>query len=312
MLALDDVADLTCAIGHAAWRIGLTGPPGVGKSSLAGRLGVLRTTRASVGVLAIDPSSPTTGGALLGDRIRMDELLGIERLFVRSLASRGASDGLARNMPELLAAMDAAGFDEVLLETVGVGQVEHSVREQVDTLVLVTVPGAGDAVQAMKAGVMELADVIVVNKADLPGAAQVVGDLRRVLEFRADRHAGWRPAVLATSTGDPSTVQALSDEIDRHRAWAASRGEAASRGLQRHRYRLRSLIERMARETLDAAGSGGTDGPLRERMRAALRTMLEALGRAEPDAPIGPATGAATAAPPTPCAPSAARRSSLD
>ena len=161
-------------------RIGLTGPPGAGKSSLGGRLALLRAQRRRVGMLAIDPSSPRSGGAILGDRIRIDELEGAGDLFVRSLASRSAADGLADNLPELLHVMEAAGFDEVLVETVGVGQAEHAARSLVDTLVLVLNPGTGDSIQAMKAGILELADLLVVTKADTPPAGPAVQSLRSV------------------------------------------------------------------------------------------------------------------------------------
>jgi LAO/AO transport system kinase len=275
-----DVLEMADAAPSAAcaWRIGLTGPPGAGKSSLAGRLAVLRARTARVGVLAIDPSSPKSGGAILGDRIRMDEVAGIDRLYVRSLASRSAADGLSQNIPELLAAMDEAAFDEVLLETVGVGQVEHAVRHQVDTLVLVLVPGTGDYVQAMKAGVMELADVFVVNKADLPGAPRLKGDVERVVHLNAPAGDGWQAPVLATRVDEPATIAALSAQIDRHRAWLAGRDDTARRRAQRRRYRLRSLIERQAMEAIGRADDATLDAPLRAQARAVLTRMLDALG----------------------------------
>src|SRR5439155_10774724 len=141
---------------RGARRIGFTGAPGAGKSTLLGHLVIHRVGEGRRGVLAVDPSSPKTGGAILGDRIRMDELPGSAELYIRSLGSRNTSDGLADNMPEMLDTMDEFGFDEVMLETVGVGQAEHAARAQVDTLVLVLLPESGDMVQAMKAGIMEL------------------------------------------------------------------------------------------------------------------------------------------------------------
>jgi len=232
-------------------RIGITGPPGAGKSSLGGRLAVLRAKAARVGVLAIDPSSPRSGGAILGDRIRMDEIEGAEDLYVRSLASRTAGDGLAQNIPELLHAMDAAGFDEVILETVGVGQAEHAVRHQVDTLVLVLIPESGDVVQAMKAGLMELADIYVVNKSDLPGAARLAGEIVRVLRLSGTEPGGWTAPVLQTSIQDPASIARLSGEIDRHLAWRRASLDAAATRLERARYRLRSLLERRVAEVTD-------------------------------------------------------------
>ena len=251
----------------AAPRIGLTGSPGAGKSTLGGRLAVLRSLQRRVGLLAIDPSSPITGGAILGDRIRMDDLAGIERLYVRSLASRTSADGLAPNISELLVAMDAAGFDELLLETVGVGQVEHAVRHQVDTAVLVLVPGAGDYVQAMKAGMMEMADIFVVNKSDLPGADQLVTEIKGVLHAFPPT-TGWSPPVVRTSVSDAASVAELSATIDRHQAWLHAHGSAAERQLQRQRYRLRSLLERQLIEKVAALGPEFFEASLQQQVQA--------------------------------------------
>ncbi|HQS11179.1 MAG TPA: GTP-binding protein, partial [Xanthobacteraceae bacterium] len=151
---------------HVARRIGVTGPPGAGKSTLIAALARFRLSRASrVAIVAIDPTSPKTRGSILGDRIRMDGLVDDPRVFIRSLASRGATDGLADNLPEILSVFDDYGFDEIILETVGVGQSEFAVRELVDVELLVLTPGAGDQIQAMKAGILETADIYVVNKA---------------------------------------------------------------------------------------------------------------------------------------------------
>lgn len=256
-----------------AYRIGLTGPPGAGKSSLGGRLALLRARAGHVGMLAIDPSSPRSGGAILGDRIRIDDLEGAGDLFVRSLASRAASDGLADNLPELLQVMESAGFDEVLVETVGVGQAEHAARSLVDTLVLVLNPGSGDAVQAMKAGIMELADLYVVNKSDLAGAAQLVGDIRRVLQIVPPSPGAWLPPVLTTSIHDVDSIAALSAAVDRHRVWQQTSGNAQQRHLDRARYRLRSLLERRVAETLSALPAAALQGTLQAQVCAALSGM---------------------------------------
>lgn len=235
-------------------RIGLTGAPGVGKSTLAARLALVRTRKRRIGVLAIDPSSPVSGGAILGDRIRLDEMADEagrhERIYMRSLASRAAADGLADNLPELLQAMAAAGFEELLLETVGVGQVEHAVRSQVDTLVLVLMPGSGDAVQAMKAGMMELADIFVVNKSDLAGAAMTIAEIKRVQQISGAGAGGWVPPVLLTSMREPASVDALSTAIDEHRAWLSMSPLAQARVVERGRQRLKMLLERRVTETV--------------------------------------------------------------
>ena len=188
---------------HHARRIGLTGAPGAGKSTLAGHLALHRARDRRLGVLAVDPSSPKSGGAILGDRIRMDELDGSAELYIRSIGSRSTSDGLSDNLPEMLDLMDAHGFDEVLLETVGVGQAEYAARVQVDTLVLVLLPESGDVVQAMKAGIMEMADIFVVNKADLPGAQKMATDIKRISAMARHTEGDWRPTVLLASC-DPT------------------------------------------------------------------------------------------------------------
>lgn len=241
-------------------RIGLTGAPGVGKSSLAGRLALHRSRERHIGMLAIDPTSPLTGGAILGDRIRLDELAGGHEIYLRSLASRSASDGLAANLPELLAAMDAAGFDELLLETVGVGQAEHAVRSQVDTLALILMPGSGDVVQAMKAGIMELADVYVVNKRDLPGANQLTTEIKRIQSLVRNPD-DWQPQVVQTSIHEMETIESLSTAIDQHQHWLARSERRVDRNHERARYRLRLLLERRVAEVvagLDAAAFGMT------------------------------------------------------
>jgi len=264
VLALDAAAP---GVQPTAARIGLTGSPGAGKSTLGGRLAVHRSQQHRLGLLAIDPSSPLTGGAILGDRIRMDEVQGIERLYVRSLASRTASDGLAPNIAELLFAMEAAGFDELMLETVGVGQVEHAVRHQVDTLVLVLVPGAGDYVQAMKAGMMEVADIFVVNKADLAGAAQLATEVQSVLQAFPPPNGGWLPPVLRTSASDADSIAQLSQAIDRHQDWLRQRGDGAARQLQRRRHRLHSLLERQLSQMAQALDAADLELPLAQQVR---------------------------------------------
>jgi LAO/AO transport system kinase len=236
--------------GRPARRIGLTGPPGAGKSSLIGRLAQLRAPDRRMGVLAIDPTSPKSGGAILGDRIRMDELTGIEDLYIRSFGSRSATDGLTDNLPELLAVMDAHDFDEVMVETVGVGQAEYAIRAQVDTLILVLLPESGDAIQAMKAGIMEMADIFVINKSDLAGAPKMASDIKRTLAM-LHRNAGDRlPPVLLTSSDDTNSIQRLSHEIDRHQAFLEDSGKRNALLAERARYRLRQLVERQSRHVI--------------------------------------------------------------
>lgn len=238
----------------AAYRIGFTGPPGAGKSSLVGRLAQLRNPGQRMGVLAIDPSSQKSGGAILGDRIRMDELENIQELYIRSFGSRSASDGLTDNLPELIAAMDSFGFDEVIIETVGVGQAEYAVRPQVDTLVLVLLPDSGDTVQAMKAGIMEMADIFVVNKSDLAGARKMAADVKRIASLRKVTQDDWQPPVLLTSTDTASSIQLLSNTIDQHREFLDRSGARASSLQERAKYRIKRLIQRETAQVMQDLG----------------------------------------------------------
>lgn len=260
-----------------ARRIGLTGAPGAGKSTLAGQLALHRLNlprgQQRVGVLAVDPSSPKSGGAILGDRIRMDELPGSAELYIRSLGSRSTSDGLSDNLPEMLDLMDAHGFDEVVLETVGVGQAEYAARGQVDTLVLVLLPDSGDVVQAMKAGIMEMADIFVVNKADLPGAHRMVTDIQRIAAVSRHPAGAWRPPVLLTAERQPESVAALSDAIDRHQQWLQQSERRAALVDGRARYRLRRLIERRLNEAVRALGSTELQLPLTQQVDAVLNVL---------------------------------------
>lgn len=258
---------------QSARRIGLTGAPGAGKSTLAGHLALYRAPGRRMGILAIDPSSPRSGGAILGDRIRMDELEGASDLYIRSIGSRSTADGLSDNLPEMLDLMDEFGFSEVLLETVGVGQVEYAARVQVDTLVLLLLPESGDVVQAMKAGIMEMADIYVVNKADLPGAQKMAIDIQRITSLARPEAGAWRPPVLLVSSSNPESVAALSAQIDRHQAWL---GDGARRELlaqQRARYRLRRLIERRAAEVVAGQDPEFFDAPMEQQLDRALQQI---------------------------------------
>ena len=256
-----------------ARRIGLTGPPGAGKSTLAGHLALHRLPGRRLGVLAIDPSSPRTGGAILGDRIRMDELAGSAELYIRSIGSRSAHDGLSDNLPEMLDTMDEFGFDEVLLETVGVGQAEYAARAQVDTLVLVLLPESGDIVQAMKAGIMEMADIFVVNKSDLPGAQKMATDIKRISSLAHHAPGAWRPPVLLVSSSQADTVAALSAAIDQHQKWIAETDKRAALLNSRARYRLKRLIERRAADAVDALDTQHLAAPLEQQLERALHAM---------------------------------------
>lgn len=267
---------------QALYRIGVTGAPGAGKSTLISHLASKRVARgAKVAVVAIDPTSPISQGSILGDRIRMDAVSGDPNVFIRSIPSRRAHDGLADNTADLLGAMEGHGFDEVIVETVGVGQAEYSVRAIVDTVVLVLLPESGDAVQAMKAGLLELADIYVINKADLPGAELLAGDIAATAARQTDGVDGWLPPVLQTSSRDADSFAALDEAIDRHRAWRQDRldGDAVRRA--RTRYQVQGLIGRRAEELLEAMPEADLDRSPKEIYQALLRQLASAPGEGD-------------------------------
>jgi LAO/AO transport system kinase len=251
-------AELSAGIFHrsgGAATIGLTGAPGAGKSTLAaGLVAAARSRDRVVGVLAVDPSSPRTGGALLGDRLRMQEHATDGRVYIRSMASRGALGGMALAAPEAIRILEAAGADVVIVETVGVGQAEVDVATVVDTTVVVVTSGWGDAVQASKAGLLELADILVVNKADREGASEAVRDLEAMV--RGGDGSTWRPPVLRAIAVDGEGVDDLWMAIERHRAHLEASGELDARRERRLRAevaaRVASALERRVDEVLDA------------------------------------------------------------
>jgi GTPase len=237
-----------------AYTVGLTGSPGVGKSSLAEQL--LRTARAdgrTVAVLAIDPTSPFTGGALLGDRLRMQAHATDRGVFIRSMATRGHLGGMALAAPEAIRILDASGRDVVIVETVGVGQAEVEVATTADTTLVVLQPGWGDAVQAAKAGILEVADVFVVNKADRDGAGDVVRDLKGML--RMGPKLAWEPPIVKTSTVSGGGVADLWEAVAAHRQHLESTGELAAR----RRRRILEEVESMVALRLRAKTAGLLD-----------------------------------------------------
>ena len=262
------------ASGPHAKRVGFTGPPGAGKSSLVAAAATsYRERDERVGVVAVDPTSPYSGGALLGDRIRMNDIAMDPGIFIRSMATRGSLGGLATTTKEVVDLMDGFGFPRVLIETVGVGQTELEITAAADTVVVVLVPESGDAIQAMKAGLMEIADIFVVNKADRPGSARLVKELRQALHLRAgsalkdipahhgvdlgramkkerttDAPAtepeGWSVPVLKTNALTNEGVDKLLTTIDEHRAWLEESGQLEARRRDRAEGRIRDVVNR--------------------------------------------------------------------
>ena len=224
-----------------AYLIGVTGPPGAGKSTLVDKLTTaIRATGRTVGIVAVDPTSPFTGGAILGDRVRMQAHAGDAGVFIRSMATRGHLGGLAQATSEVALVLDAAGYDVVLIETVGVGQDEVDIVRTADISIVMVVPGSGDEVQALKAGIMEIADIFVVNKADREGADRTVASIETVLSLQAFAPGEWRPPILKTEATTAKGVPELLDEIDRFRAQSPQSQGARRRA--RAEWRLREQL----------------------------------------------------------------------
>ncbi|MGW4132076.1 methylmalonyl Co-A mutase-associated GTPase MeaB [Amycolatopsis japonica] len=247
-------AKLTPHTGNARI-VGLTGPPGVGKStSTSALLTALRAKGLRVGVLAIDPSSPFSGGALLGDRIRMTEHATDPGVFIRSMATRGHLGGLSWATPQAVRVLDAAGFDVVLIETVGVGQSEVDVVKLADTTVVLLAPGMGDGIQAAKAGVLEIADVFVVNKADREGADATVHDLKQMISLvrREIRGPRWRQPIVRTVASRGEGVEDVVRALDEHHDWLVRRDELPRRRAARARDEVEAIaVQRLRAEIVD-------------------------------------------------------------
>jgi LAO/AO transport system kinase len=269
-----------------AHRIGITGPPGAGKSTLSSSLVQhFRSRGETVAVVAVDPTSPFTGGALLGDRIRMNDVALDDGVFIRSMATRGSLGGIALATKEVADVLDAFGFDRLLIETVGVGQSELDVAAAADTTVVVLVPESGDGIQAMKAGLMEIADIFDINKADRPGADRVAREIDMMLHLRlgnASKHVPahhgvvrrkrepgaaaaapaddgpWAIPVLKTVAETGQGVPELAAAFDAHRAWLAQSGELTRRRRRRFRDRVREVVERRLQDVV-WRDSGGED-----------------------------------------------------
>jgi LAO/AO transport system kinase len=265
-----ELAELYRAGGRARV-IGITGPAGAGKSTLVAALGTeIRRRDLTLGIVAVDPTSPYSGGSVLGDRIRMQALWDDREVFIRSMATRGALGGITRATSDAIAVLDAAGKDVVLVETVGVGQDEVDIAQASHSVVVVSAPGLGDDVQALKAGLLETADVHVVNKADLVGADRTVAELRSMLHFGAGD--GWAVPVVPTCAETGQGVIELADALNAHHDWLVDSGAMAERQRIMARHRLKTLLTALVHVRLDRPVPG-----------SAFETAVEALCRRTTD-----------------------------
>jgi LAO/AO transport system kinase len=249
--AVPEILRLLFARTGRARIVGITGPPGAGKSTLVQRLAQAYRKRGSkVGIVAVDPSSPFTGGAILGDRIRMSEIYTDPGVFIRSMATRGALGGLARATSDAVDVLDAAGFDVILVETVGVGQDEVDIVRAADTIAVVLVPGQGDDIQAIKAGILEIADVFIVNKAEREGAERAVAELSMMLDLSAEK--AWRPPIVKTSAPSGGGVPEALDALEAHGEHLRETGEGSARRAVRARSRLLALVSERFRRAVES------------------------------------------------------------
>jgi LAO/AO transport system kinase len=256
-LAYEVVADVYPSTGHA-YAVGLTGPPGAGKSTLASALiRIVRAREKTVGVISVDPSSPFTQGALLGDRIRLVDHFLDPDVFIRSMGTRGHLGGLAETTLQSLLILDAAHKDVVFLETVGTGQSEVGVLSIADTVVLALMPGSGDSIQALKAGIMEIPDVIAINKMDHPMAKTMRNEVRQVLALGP--REGWRPPIVLTEAMRGEGVDKLWEKIEEHRAWLLADGELERRRQRNLASEVFQVASTRARRHIEAAVRGDAE-----------------------------------------------------
>ncbi len=250
---LRPIMKLVAPLTGGARVIGLTGAPGVGKSTVTAAL--VRACRGRgqrVGVLAVDPTSPFSGGALLGDRVRMQDHATDPEVFIRSMANRGHLGGLSWATPQALRILDAAGFDVIMIETVGVGQAEVEIAALADSTLVVVAPGMGDSIQAAKAGILEIADIFVVNKADRPGAQEAIRDLRTMLGMAQRAEGGWKPPIVATTAATGEGIDDLAARLAKHGSWLAKSGERDRRRHERAREEISAIAITGLRRRLGA------------------------------------------------------------